>query len=106
MSGKNGGGGGFSIIEEKAIPDTYADSTTFEVSLYGVTIEFGQSRRPAPGSSGRPPHIPRVRVHMSVQHAKVIAKLLVKNMQEYEKQVGPVVLPEALYKELGISEEW
>lgn len=104
MTSSNGGGSAFSIIEEKTVPDAYADSTRFEVSVYGITLEFGQTR-PTPGVPGRQPHIPRVRVHMSPQHAKVVARLLAKNLRQYEAQVGTINVPLAILRELGIEEE-
>ena len=102
----DGDGDGFQIIAEKPVPDTYADSVMFEVSVYGVTLEFGQSQKPRPNVQGRVPHLPRVRVHMSPQHAKVMAKLLVKNMRQYEEQVGTIGLPKELLDDMGIEEEW
>jgi hypothetical protein len=106
MSAENGDGRGFSIIEQKVIPDTYADSVQFEVTVWGVTLEFGLSQMPPPGFQGKVPHIPRVRVHMSPQHAKVMAKIFVKNVQAYEKEVGTIAIPTELYKQLGLEEQW
>lgn len=105
MTSDGGNGSGFSIIEEKAIPDTYADSTRFDITVYGVTLEFGQIRSVA-GVGHRSSHIPRVRVSMSPQHAKVLAKLLMKNMKAYEAQVGKITLPRQVLEELGIAEDW
>jgi hypothetical protein len=105
MANSGGNGSGFSIFEEKTIPDTYADSTRFDITVYGVTLEFGQTR-PASGAGHRPPHIPRVRVSMSPQHAKVVALLLMKNMKAYEAQVGRITLPQQVLEELGIAEDW
>ena len=42
---------------------------------------------------------------MSPQLAKVVGRLLVKNMQEYEQKVGKINLPPDILKEMGISEE-
>ncbi|MBI4491923.1 MAG: DUF3467 domain-containing protein [Chloroflexi bacterium] len=105
MSETNGDAGGFSIIAEKTVPDVYSDAVQFEVSVYGVTIEFGQGQKPPPGVK-RVPHRPRVRVHMSPQHAKVMAKIFVKNMRAYEEQIGKIPLPKELLDELGVEDEW
>ena len=40
------------------------------------------------------------------EHAKIMAKLLVKNMRLYEEQLGKIPLPADLYRELGIEEDW
>lgn len=106
MSEGNGGASPFSIIAEKTISDTYTDSVAFEISVYGVTIEFGQSRKPPPGFKGKVPHTPRVRVHMSPQHAKVMAKVFARSMKSYEDQMGKIQLPQALLDELKITDEW
>jgi hypothetical protein len=102
----NGDGDGFSIIAEKEVPDIYTDSVGFEVSLYGVTLEFGKSRRAPPGHQGRAPHFPRVRVHMSPQHAKIMAKVFAKNMRGYEEQVGKIPIPKEVLDELKLKDEW
>jgi hypothetical protein len=76
------------------------------VNVYGVTLEFGKQQPPRPGLQGSVPHAARLRVHMSPQHAKILAKLLAKNMQSYEQQLGTLPIPTDLYKELGIEEAW
>jgi len=42
---------------------------------------------------------------MSPQHAKIMSLLLRKNVQEYEKRIGTVILPDGLYQELGITDD-
>jgi hypothetical protein len=102
----NGDGDGFQVIEERSLPDIYADSVRFEMNLYGVTLEFGQTQQGRSGAASPMPHVPKIRVHMSPQHAKIMAKLFVKNMRQYESQVGKLPLPQELYRDLGIDEEW
>jgi hypothetical protein len=99
----NGDGDGFKIIEEKPVPDVYADSVRFEVSLWGVTLEFGQQQRAGPQGKTQP--LPRLRVHMSPQHAKVMAKLFVKNMRAYEENLTPITIPKQVLDELQLEEE-
>lgn len=106
MSSGNGDAGEFSIIAEKTVPDTYADSVIFELSYFGMTMEFGQQQRVSPQFGGQVPHVPRVRVHMSPQHAKIMAKVLVLNVKAYEEQMGKIPVPEALRRQLGIEEDW
>jgi hypothetical protein len=102
----DGDGDGFQVFAENVIPDHYANQVRFEVSVYGFTLEFGQTQQPPQGYKGPVPTRPVVRVNMSPQHAKVMAKLLVNSVKAYESQVAPIGLPPELYKELGISEEW
>ncbi|SRR6266540_2363327 len=102
----DGDGEQFQIVAEKPIPETYSDSVGFEMSLFSITLEFGKSQKPRSGTTGKPPHIARVRVHMSPQHAKVMTKMLVKNMQGYEDQLGKIHIPKELLDQLGLEEEW
>lgn len=98
---------GFQIIAEKTVPDVYTDSVGFELSVYGITLIIGKveaGQRPA--GQGKPATIPRVRVHMSPQHAKVMAKVFAKTLAEYEGKVGPIPIPKPVLDELGITEEW
>jgi hypothetical protein len=39
---------------------------------------------------------------MSPQHAKIMAALLKKNVEEYERRIGAIILPDSLYKDLGV----
>lgn len=102
----NGDASGFSIIAEKTIPETYADSAGFRIGLYGISLEFGIIQATSASYKGRAPIVPRVRVHMSPQHAKVMAKLFVRNMQTYEETFGRIQIPKAVLDELQLSEEW
>lgn len=106
MRGENGDADGFRIITEKEVPDVYTDSVAFEIGVYGVTLEFGKTRKPPPGHAGKIPHFPRVRIHMSPQHAKVMALLFSKNMRAYEEQVGKILIPQGLLDELKIDDDW
>ena len=106
MSHSNGGAAPFSIIAEHAVPDFYTDSVSFEISVYGITLEFGKTRKPPEGFTGPPPTTPVVRLHMSPQHAKVMAKVFAKNMKAYEDTFGTIAIPPELFSQLGITEGW
>lgn len=106
MHGNGDGPPPFSIIAEKAVPEFYADSVNFELSVYGATLEFGKLRKPPPNFTGPPPSTPVAVVHMSPQHAKVMAKLFFRSMKEYEAKVGKINIPGDLLAGLGLEEEW
>jgi hypothetical protein len=106
MAMHNGDGDGFQIIEERAIPDIYSDSVRFDMTVYGVTLEFGQGQKPRPTGAGPAPHVPKIRINMSPQHAKVLAKLFAKTMASYEQQIGKISLPQQLLDDLNIEDEW
>jgi len=81
------------------VPEYYTDSVNFMTNIYGFTLEFGVMQ-----AQEEPPR-PLVRVKMSPQHAKIMSLLLRKNVQEYERRVGTIILPEGLYNDLGIQDE-
>jgi hypothetical protein len=81
------------------IPEYYTDSVNFMTNIYGFTLEFGVMQQ-----QDDPPR-QQVRIKMSPQHAKIMSLLLRKNVQEYERRIGTVILPEGLYNDLGISDE-
>lgn len=81
------------------IPEYYTDSVNFMTNIYGFTLEFGVMQ-----AQEEPPR-QLVRVKMSPQHAKIMSLLLRKNVQEYERRIGTIILPEGLYNDLGIEDE-
>lgn len=81
------------------IPEYYTDSVNFMTNIYGFTLEFGVMQQ-----QEEPPR-PQVRIKMSPQHAKIMSLLLRKNVQEYERRIGTIILPEGLYNDLGIADD-
>ena len=81
------------------LPEYYTDSVNFSTNLYGFMLEFGVMQ-----AQDAPPR-GVVKVRMSPQHAKIMSLLLRKNVQEYERRIGTIILPDGLYQELGISDE-
>lgn len=81
-------------------PEYYTDSVNFMTNVYGFMLEFSVMLQ-----QDQPPQ-PQVRVRMSPQHAKIMSLLLRKNVQEYEKRIGTIILPDGLYKELGVSDDF
>lgn len=60
----------------------------------------------APGSEAKTTHVGTIR--MSLEHAKVFAIMLRKNLKQYEDQTGQIPMHPDLMKNLGISksEDW
>jgi len=82
--------------KEKEIPDFYINSAFIQASLYEFMFKFGLKTDQKKDAESV------AIIRMSPQHAKVLGKLLVKNVEAYEKDVGEIKLPESLVKELGI----
>jgi hypothetical protein len=91
---------------EDDYPEVYSDGVEFAVSPYTVTLSFTM----APvgrGATAAPIHVANVR--MSLEHAKILAIMMRKNLKGVEDQLGSkIVLPQAIYQQLGISpqEDW
>lgn len=85
--------------EYNEIPEYYTDSVNFMTNIYGFTLEFGVMQ-----AQDMPPRS-IVRIKMSPQHAKIMSLLLRKNVQEYERRIGTIILPDGLYKDLGIEDD-
>jgi hypothetical protein len=83
---------------EKPIPDLYANSTEISISIYDVQIDFGI--RSSTEETSKTVAI----VRMSPQHALAMARLLLKNLREYERQVGKINLPRDLLEKLEVGE--
>jgi hypothetical protein len=83
--------------KEKDIPDFYINSAFILASLYEFMFKFGIKSDPKKD----PEDV--VIIRMSPQHAKVLSKLMIKNVEAYEKDVGEIKLPDDLKKELDIT---
>jgi hypothetical protein len=87
------------VDELDEVPEYYSDSVNFMTNIYGFALDFGVMV-----AQDEPPKT-QVRVRMSPQHAKIMSLLLRKNVQEYEKRIGTIILPEGLYRDLGIEDD-
>ena len=85
------------------VPDIYVDSVRIGAGLYTFMLELGIQGIPnAPGAE-QPPTKRLGIIRMSPQHAKVLGRLIAKHVKAYEDQVGPIRIPEQLYKDLGLE---
>ena len=80
--------------------DVYANQVVFSFSAYDVVLDFGLMSTDPEGERKAV-----VRVRMSPQHALVMSKILAKNLNEYEQRIGPISLPDEIYKGLGIRKD-
>jgi hypothetical protein len=88
-------------------PDIYCDGVQMGLTAYDVMIEL--QRRPAglpTPAEAKPVRVGTIR--MSLEHAKVFAIILRKNLKGYEDVTGPIPMHPDLLKLLGISkaEDW
>lgn len=92
-------------MAESEIPDVYIDQMRVTVGVFGVTITFALSEpHPSPASAPKPEE--KVRVRTSLEHAKIIAMLLKRQLKQYEEQSGTKIeIPSDVYRGLGVAEE-
>ncbi len=85
----------------------YSDGVQISVSPFTVGLFFTVAPAAQPGTQA-PIKVSAVR--MSLEHAKVLAIILRKQLKQYEEQqLGqPISLPHQVYQQLGISraEDW
>jgi len=96
------------LPEPNEVPDIYCDQFSMAMSAYGIALTF--SRTPSspnlmqPGASD-----PQAIVRMSLEHMKVMAMVLRKNLKQYELETlgDPIRVPRAILGQLNLSEdEW
>lgn len=93
-------------MDEKTPPELYADGVQIGLGPFGAILSF--TMQPA-GQTGTLAPIRVCNMRMSVEHAKVLAILLKKQLKVYEQQLGEdIPLHPQLYTQLGLSrqEDW
>ncbi len=89
--------------------DVYSDQFQVNLGPYGITLNFFLTIAIPPGAPGSAPQAERVAsVRTSLEHAKIMAFLLHRQIMDYESQTGVrIMLPADLLNELGIGpEDW
>ena len=91
---------------ENEAPNVYSDGVGIGISPFTVQLAFTMA---PPGQGGTMAPMSVATVRMSLEHAKVLAILLKKQLKVFEDAMGtPIQLHPQLYTQLGISrqEEW
>lgn len=89
--------------DEQSVEDVYVDAVQMTVSAYGVAMTL--SRNPAHPGPSQPVAEPMVTVRTSLEHAKVMAMLLRKNLKAFERDNGEIPIPPEVYAGLGVAKE-
>lgn len=86
------------------VPEFYVDQARINVSPFGGALTFGLS--PAHPNPGQMQVQDTVALRMSLEHMKVLAMLLKRQLKAYEEQAAmPINVPRAVYNNLGLSQE-
>jgi len=86
------------------VPEFYVDQFRMNVNPYGTAITFGLSS-PHP-TTGQPQVQDTVLLRMSLEHMKIMAIILKKNLKAYEEQTQATInIPRAILNQMGLSQE-
>ena len=86
------------------VPDVYTDQVTMAQSPYGITFTFSvSSSTPSLQNQAQP----QVVLRMSLEHAKVLAMLIRRNLKQYELEhlADPIRIPAAVLQQMRLSEQ-
>ena len=85
--------------EQLGVPTFYANGANLLSGVYDFQIEFSLATTPTV------PPIGVARVHMSPQLAKILGRLIRRNVKTYEEQTGvEIQLPEEVVKQLNVGD--
>lgn len=79
-------------VRSDKFTSVYSNSANLEVTPWDFKFVFGVLIKPTTGSTPKIENL--TEVIMSPQHAKALLGVLNTNLQEYEKQVGEIKLPQ------------
>jgi len=86
------------MVPASKVDDLYVNSVGFTVSIYEFLLQFGVRTTPDKSVA------PVVNIRMSPQHAKVMARLFMRQVRAYEQEIGPIYLPAKLIEELHLED--
>ncbi len=93
-------------MNDQGVPELYCDGAQVGLSPFTAILMF--TLQPA-GQSGPTVPIKVANIRMSLEHAKVLAIILRKQLKVFESGTGvEIQLPAQVYQQLGISkqEDW
>ena len=82
------------VSEPPTVPSYYANNTQVETSFFDVCFKFGETI-----GIDKSQNITKARglvwVRMSLQHARAVHAILSKQLENYEREFGPLPAPAA-----------
>jgi hypothetical protein len=91
---------------DSEVPELYTDTVQVGLGPFGAILSFAM--QPAGQTGGMPP-IKVCNMRMSLEHAKVLAIILRKNIRNFEAQLGTEIpIHPMVFTQLGLSsrEDW
>jgi hypothetical protein len=96
------------MAEAREVPDVFADQFHFRSGPYGTALNFLATAPGAPALGAAPQTELKATVRMSVEHAKVVAFLIRRQILQQERETGVRYdVPPRILNGLGVSpEDW
>ena len=90
----------------ESIPDIYCDQLQLALSPYGLALTFALSQTNPPAGGPATPTSQAI-VRMSLEHAKVMAMIIRKQLKQYElEHLGdPINIPSKVLADLKLQKE-
>ena len=90
------------------VADVYSDQFQTNLGPYGATLNFSLSDSTPPSPGTAPKMERKATIRLSLEHLKVMAFVLVRQIKQYESQTGAnVQVPAQVLNSIGISpEDW
>lgn len=88
-------------------PDYYSDQLTMTIGPFGVALTFGRSPNIAPAVPGQAQPETQAVVRMSLEHLKVMAMIIRRNLKQYELEAlgDPIRLPRDVLRQLRLTDD-
>ncbi len=85
--------------DEEDVFESYANSVTFAVGAFDVSLDFGLRHGNAQPET-------KARINMSLEHAWVMIKLMDRIFQQYRQAGGKFSMPADVLTQLGLTDEY
>ena len=86
------------MADDDRVPTFYASGVQIVSSPWDFSLRFSLREGDSPKDVR-----PVATVILSPQHAYVVARLLLKNVDAYEQQIGKITLPPRLLNDIGLE---
>ena len=90
------------------VPDVYTDAVALNIGPFGCMLNFALSASVPPPAGSGPVAQPVATVRMSLEHLKLMAFLIRRQVRDYERQSGvQIPVPQDVLNQLRIGrEDW
>jgi hypothetical protein len=93
------------LLSAFKLPEIYSDRMRSTLSIFGATLTFGISE-PHPDNSDEETIAERIRIRMSLEHAKLMVMILKRQIKKFEENNKiSVQIPDEVFEKLKLNKE-